>query len=279
MAKRNKEIEEQPLDTALGNFMSMTGKSIVSVVIPLYGYWNDIPDNPVNGEVLNAVLRRVYSQVHHLNLIFVANPETIQNDPKDKYSIANILISKSQGGNVLNVSVKREASYVEYVEEGLYAALNETNAQFIIVINPWVMIQDGAIDVLVDRANFGDNAKIISGFDITSVLQEKGEQASFDTYKETMPTEQYDLSLNFLGMPRFVAEMLQLDTEYKTHQFLERDIWQRMFTKGFDVISSQRIPVFPFDFPWTSFETKEQFDSDKLHFIQKWGFEAGLKYE
>jgi len=264
-----------PLESALGNFMQITAKSTVAVVIPLYGYWNDVPDNPVNGEVLSAVLRRVYSNVHHLVLVFVAHPQSIPHSETDKNSVGNILISKAAAGNVLNVAVERDATYSEYVSEGIDAALNATNASFIVVFNPWVLIQEGAIDVIVDRANFGDNAKIISGFDIRSVI----EPELFDSYKNSMPIEQWDLSLNFLGMPRFVAEMLQLDPEIQTHKFLERDIWQRMFSKGFDVIASQRLPIFPFDFPWTSYETKEQFDGDREHFTKKWGFGVDLEYK
>lgn len=263
-----------PLEVALGNFMQITAKSTVAVVVPLYGYWNDIPDNPVNGEVLNAVLRRLYSHLHQILFVFVAHPQSIDHNEKDPESVGNILLSKAQAGNVLNVSVKRDASYAEYVEEGIHAALQETRASFIIVINPWVLIQEGSIDVIVDRANFGDNAKIISGFDMRSVI----EPENFDTYKTTMPIEQFDVSLNFLGMARFAAEMLVLDPEFKTHKFLERDIWQQMSTKGFDVISSQRLPIFPFDFPWNEHESKGDFKSDEDHFARKWGFNAGMTY-
>jgi hypothetical protein len=267
--------ETAPLETALGNFMAITAKSTVAIIIPLYGYWNDVPENPVNGEVLNAVLRRVYSNIHHLILVFVAHPQSVPHDPKDKDSVGNILLAKAAGGNVLNVSVGRDATYTEYITEGLDAAMNGTKASFFVVFNPWVLIQDGAIDVLIDRANFGDNAKIISGFDVREAISPE----AFDIYKTSTPREQLDLSLNFLGMPRFVAEMLQLDPEYKTHKWLERDMWQRMFSTGFDVITSQRLPIFPFDFPWNSYETKEQFDGDRAHFIKKWGFNVDLNYK
>ena len=268
-----------PLESALGNFMQITAKSTVAIIIPLFGYWNDVPDNPVNGEVLAAVMSRIFpkkgpASIHHLILVFVAHPQSIPHDPKDKNSVGNILLSYAAGGNVLNVSVERDATYGDYIREGMDAAVNTTNASFFIVFNPWVLIQQGAIDVLIDRANFGDNAKIISGFDVRSVISPE----AFDVYKTSMPTEEWDLSLNFLGMPRFVAEMLKLDPEFKTHKFLERDIWQRMFSTGFDVITSQRLPIFPFDFPWTNYETKEQFDADRQHFIKKWGFDIDAKY-
>lgn len=266
---------EKPLESAIGNFMAVTAKSTVAVVIPLYGYWNDVKDNPVNGEVLNAVLKRVYSNVHHLYLIFVANPSTLDHEQGNPDSVGNILLSKVQAGNVLNVAVKRDATYAQYIEEGIDAALNDTNASFVVVLNPWVILQDGSIDVIVDRANFGDNAKVISGFDVRNAI----EPENFDTYKTTMPKEEYDLSFNFLGMPRFIAEMLTVDPEIQTHAFLERDTWQRVVSKGFGVITSERIPIFPFDFPWSAYETKEQFQVDEDIFQKKWGFNPGIKYD
>lgn len=268
-------VAPAPLDQALGNFMQITAKSTVAVVIPLYGYWNDIENNPVNGEVLNAVLRRIYSNVHHLYFVFVAHPQTIEHDPQNPDSVGNIILGKVAGGNVLNIAVPRRATYSQYIREGIGAALEQTNAKYVIVFNPWVLIQDGALDVLVDRANYGDDAKIISGFNLHSAVQPE----AFDTFKTTVPREEYDLSCNFMGMPRYAAEMLNLETPYETHAFLERDLWQQMASKGFGVITSQRVPIFSFDFPWSSYESHESFLADQERFSKKWGFNAGLVYK
>lgn len=263
----------QPLDEALGNFVAMTAKSTVAVVIPMFGYWNDVPDNPINGEVLATVLRRVYSHIHQLVFIFVADPKHIEHDPSDPESVGNILLSRAQAGNVMNVSVSRDAPYGEYVHEGLMAALEDTKAQFVVFLNPWTLLQDGCLDVLVDRANYGDNAKVISGFDMRAFT----EPENFDKFKTITPSEQYDVSLNFLGMPRFAAEMLTLGG-FKTHNFVERDIWQQMSNKGFTVITSQRIPIFPFDFPWAQFERAADFAEDKQKFSTMWQFDPGYTY-
>lgn len=268
-------VAEAPLEQALGNFMTITAKSSVAVVIPMYGYWNDIENNPVNGEVLNAVLRRIYSNVHHLYFVFVANPPTIEHDSENPDSVGNIILSKVVGGNVLNVPVPRDATYSEYVKEGIESALEKTNAQFIVVFNPWVLIQDGALDVLVDRSNYGDEAKVISGFNFRDAIAPE----AFDQYKTSVPREEYDISCDFLGMPRYVAEMVKIDPQFQTHQFLERDIWQQMTSRGFSVITSQRIPIFSFDFPWSSYESQEAFQSDGVLFGKKWGFNPGLVYK
>ncbi len=268
-------LDAPPLEEALGNFMQITAKSTVAVVIPLYGYWNDVKDNPVNGEVLNAVMRRIYSNVHHVYLIFVANPQTIEHDPENPDSVGNIILSKVAGGNVLNIAVPRNATYAQYVNEGIDAAVKDTNAQFVVVFNPWVLIQDGCLDVLVDRANYGDDAKVISGYNFRKALQPE----AFDTFKTTVPREEYDVSCNFLGMPRYIAEMLTLDSRYETPAFYERDIWQQMTSKGWSAIASQRIPIFSFDFPWSSYESKEAFQADAERFSKKWGFNPGLTYK
>lgn len=259
---------------AVDNFINQTAKSNVALIVPLYGYWNDIQDNPVNGEVLAAVMRRVYSSVHNLIVIFVGNPETIPSDPSNPESVANILMTKSQAGNVKSIPVARTASYTEYVREGMTYALEETNAAFIAVLNPWVMIQEGGIDAIVDRANRADDAKIISGFNVRSVI----EPESFDSYRVNVPKEEWNINFDFLCMPRFVAEMVPLDPGYATREFLEVDIFNAMRHKGFAVVSSQQMPIFTFDFPWKDYESSDTFEIDRVHFTTKWGFDPGIKY-
>jgi hypothetical protein len=265
----------EKLDETIKDFMSVTAKSTIAVIIPLYGFWGDIPDNPINGDVLKVALDRLYSNVHHLYLIFVGNPQTIPSDMSDPSSVANILLSKSKMGNVQNIPVPRNATYNEYVKEGMDFAIHETNAQFMVVFNPWTMIQEHSLDMIVDRANRADEAKVISGYDVRSIL----EPENFDVYRNNMPNEEFDFSFNFVAMPRFMAEMISVDVNYKTHVFAQRDIWQQVAQQGFAVISTQKIPIFPFDFPWKDYETKEQFNEDGETFRKKWGFNPGITYE
>lgn len=269
-------VQTKPLDETLGDFMSVTAKSSVAVVIPLYGYWADIPDNGlIKEQVLSLVMKRIYSNIHHLYLIFVAHPQSLPNEADDPNSVMNVIMGRNQAGNVKTIPVDdRNATYPEYIEKGIQCALLETNAQFVLIFNPWVMIQDGGIDVIVDRANRGDDAKVISGYDFRSLV----EPEQFDRATITTPVENWDFSFDFVAMPRYMAEMIRFDVNYQTHQFMEKDIWQQVFSKGFGVINSQRIPIFPFDFPWTSYETKEQFDQDRAYFNKKWGFNVDLKY-
>lgn len=265
----------EKLDESIKDFMSVTANSSVAVIIPLYGFWSDIEDNPVNGELLKVALDRLYSNVHHLYLVFVANPQSIPNEMNNPHSVANILISKSRQGNVQNLSVPRNATYPEYIKEGMDFAINETNARFMVIFNPWTMIQENAFDMIVDRSNRGDEARVISGYDVRSII----EPENFDGYVNRTPNEEFDFSFNFASMPRFMAEMIKIDTNFQTHVFVQRDIWQQVAQMGFAVITTQKIPIFPFDFPWSNYETKEQFDEDKEKFAKKWGFNAGIDYE
>lgn len=258
----------QGLDKSLDRFMRLTQKSKVAVIVPLYGYWKDIQDNPVNADVLHLILQRLYSNIHQLYVVFVADPNSLEKP------VADILISKSRGGNTVNVPVKRDDTYVRYIQEGLVAAL-ETQAEYVIVLNPWVLIQDGAIDTMVDRVNYGDDAKIISGYNIIDLLRKEGNE-DFDSYQPMTPYEERDLSFDFLGMPRYVAEMLEFDDAYFTHKYLERDLWQRMYQKGFEVIASNRVPIFPFEFPWNEYEDDGSLATDEQHFVSKWRFSPGI---
>lgn len=260
---------------AFDKFINVTEKSTVAVIIPMFGYWDDVPDNKVNGEVLATVLSRVYSNVHHLYLIFVANPKTLPNHPKDPNSVVNVMRSKMTGGNVVSVPVERDASYAEYLREGLDCAINDTNAQFMVVLNPWVLIQHGGIDVLVDRANTSDDAKVVSGYSVQSLIDQT--QEAFDQYTTSMPVENWDTNFDFLCMPRFAAELARFDEKYQTKEYMQLDLFQMMRHQGFAVIASERCPIFTFDFPWDEFVPQEAYVADEEHFKSKWGFSPGLQ--
>lgn len=267
-------MQPTKLDKTINNFMNATAKSKVAVIVPLYGFWNDIPNNPVNGEVLKWALPRLYSKLHHLYIIFVAHPESLPTDLNNPNSVANILAGFAKGGHTKYVRVPRNASYMDYLIEGMDYALNETDAPFIMTFNPWTLIQHGAIDVLIDRCNRGDEARVISGYDLRSVITAD----QFDNYKYTIPRDEYDVVFNLMAMPRFMAEMVKLDPNYQSHPYGQRDIWQQVMQSGFIPIASQRILTFPFNFPWSKYENKETFEADSQYFTKKWGFDPGIKW-
>lgn len=256
-------------DRAIDTFVNTTSKGTIALIVPLYGYWDDIPDNSLLKEhVLSLVMTRAYSNVHQVVLIFVADPKSIENDPSDPRSVGNILVSHSKAGNVKNIPVERTATYPEYVAAGMEYAINETKAQFFVVLNPWVMIQHGALDAIVDRANRGDEAKVISGYDVRAKIAPD----QFETFSDGGLREEWDVSFDFLCIPRFAAEMYQWNPVFKTHDFLAFDLAQTMKHQGFAAISYPQAPIFPFDFPWGVYEPNDLEHADQATFTEKWGF-------
>lgn len=255
------------LDQTLNKFVSVTAKSKVAIVVPLYGYWNDATSDQLNAETLRFSLSRIYSSVHQLYLLFVGDPSRTSKD------IGDIILSKNAGGNTRGIATKNDDTYADYIRKGIKAALEETDAQFVVVANPWMMIQHNGIDILIDRVN-RDDAKIVSGFDVRGVI----DPALFHTYAYNTPTEKRDLNFDFMGMKRYAAEMVTVDPIYKTHYFLARDMWQTMYTQGFETITTQKLPIFSFEVDWTDLEAPGDFSADKEHFLLKWKYDPSITY-
>lgn len=253
------------LESTLHSFMNVTAKSKVAVVVPLFGYWKD-SSQQLDIDTLKLSLERLYSSIHNLYFIFVAEAQRLPDD------VANYIVTKQQAGNVKGVRVKGGSSYPDYVRKGFEVALDD-EAQYIVIANPWMIIQHNGLDILVDRINRGD-AKIVSGFDVRGIIQAE----NFATTEFQVPEEIKFLSYNFFGMNRMSAEMIGFDEKYLTHAFLARDIWQSMYPRGFEVMSTQRIPIFSFEVDWTEFESVADFEADRAYFIKKWKFDPGIEY-
>lgn len=256
-----------PLNRTLDDYIARTVKSRVAVIVPLFGYWQDAPSDQLNAETLRLTLERVYSSVHHLYFIFVGDVSRMPSN------VGNIIEKYHKAGNCFGVAMKRKDTYADYIREGFKVALSETTAEFVVNLNPWLLFQHNGLDILIDRVNQED-VKIVSGFDLRGVI----DPALFEKHAYQLPAESRDLSLDFIGMKRLTAEMIQLDETYRTHYFLARDIWQSLFHKGFEAIVSQRVPIFTFDVDWKELESSVDFESDRSYFITKNRFDPDLKY-
>lgn len=251
----------------LQTFVSHIGQSKVAVIVPLYGYHKDSEVEQLSSQSLQVALARLKSSKHHLYFIFVAEPERLVPGLQD------IILGKTMGGNTMGVSVTPFSSYAEYVSAGVDRALTETDAQFVMVYNPWIMIKETGVDDLIDRANKGDIG-IVSGFEVNRSVN----PADFDSFAFNLPKEHRDLNMNFLAMSRPIAEMIEWDENYKTHFYVSLDIAQRIHNKGFEVITSQFIPIFSFDVDWKLIENPEDYEADKTYFIKNWKFDPGIEY-
>ncbi len=253
---------ETTLDRTLKTFIGVTAKSRVAVIVPLFGYRKDIEGNQLGVETLKATLDRIYSGVHQTYILFVGSPDRMSPE------VQNYIYVKSQAGNARGIKVDTNASYSEHIKEGLDAAINDTDANYFVIVSPWTIVQHGGLDVIIDRINRSDNAKIVSGYDLRGIISD----SEFDEKTFQIPREERDLNFNFVAVTRSFGEMLEIDTRIRTHQYLARDIWQTMYSKGYDVITTQRVPIFSFDIDWLQYEPSGEFEADKLYFISKWGF-------
>lgn len=258
-----------PLEETLHTFMSTTARSKVAVIIPLFGYWEDSETGQLNEETLKATLDRVFSNVHQLYMVFVAEEKRLSP------LVGSVLMGASKAGNFKGVAAKKGQSYGEYLRSGIDCALNETDAQYVVCINPWVMLQYNGLDILVDRIN-RDDANVVSGYDVKGLIT--GE--AFRDHKFQIPREYRGLDINFFGMKRYSAEIINFDNSYRTHYFIGRDAWQTLSSKNLESIISERVPTYSFDIDWTEFEGRGDFELDKQYFEKKWHYGLeDVKYE
>lgn len=253
---------KEPLSQTIDRFVADTSRSKVAVIVPMFGYWTDMKDGYLDAEILSATLDRVRSHAHSIYAIVVAEPERVSQE------IASIISQKNIGGNLKGVRVPLHSTYGDYIREGMKVAMEETDASYFVVFNPWIVIQQNGIDILVDRVNLDRSAPVICGYDLRGELTPD----QFVGYKANTPREKLMLNFNFIGMPRYVAEMATLDAGYKTRSYLERDFFQTMGAKGQKAVSSERVPIFSFDVPWEEYINDEWYAEDEAYFEKKWGF-------
>lgn len=262
---------QAPIYDQFDNFIRSTAQSKVAVIVPLFGYWSDVHDGFLDEEVLRAAVNRITSSNHTHYAVIVAETERMS------HPVYETLNGRYVGGNVRGVRVDVGSPYSTYVSEGIRIALEETDAQYLIVYNPWGVIQAHGIDTMVDRVNLNGNAPVICGYDMHAEIAPD----EFDRHKAVAPREfasykaKHLLSFNFLGMRRFIAEMVKVDPTFKTQPFAERDFFQQIAMKGFDAVTSERVPTFFFDVPWEQYVPHEWYDEDLVAFRRKWGFTPG----
>lgn len=260
--------DQTKLDRTLDHYMSVTSKSKVAVIIPLYGYWKDASTEQLTKETLKLCIDRITSSIHQVYIIFVGEMKRISDD------VGNVVAGHCTAGNARFVRVPEGSNYADFIRAGFDALKDGIDAQFVVNINPWLVFQYDGIDIIIDRIN-RDDAKIVSGFDLRGLV----EPNQFNTYHANIPKEERDLCINMFGLKTAMIDLLQLDPKYTTHYFIGRDMWQRMYTQGFEVITSQKIPIFTFKVDWDGLDTVGDFEVDKAYFISKWGFDPGIKYE
>ena len=253
-------IEQSQLEETINTFINTAQKAKVSIIIPMFGYWNDVSSPQLNEETLRISCERMISNIHNVYTIFVADENRLSKQ------VQNTLINLSQAGNFKGVSAKITDTYGDYVRKGINCAL-ATDSEYIIVINPWVMLQHNAIDILVDLINH-DAAKVVSAYDMNKTIDD----VAFISHKFHLPKDYMGIDMNMFGMRRYTAEIINFDDNFKTHFFIGRDAWQTLLQKGFQCMITERVPMFSFNINWKELEGNIEYQEDKEYFAKKWHF-------
>lgn len=252
------------------DFIATTARTKLAIIVPLFGYWQDVKDGFLDEEVLDASLERARSYAHNAYVIILAEPQRLP------ASTAKVINSKYIAGNARGVAMPNGSSYGDYIRKGMQVALTETDAQYFVFINPWVVVQDHGVDTLIDRINVPDNAPVICGYE----MHEKLTPDEFLKHKANAPEELLKLTFNFFGVNRYIAEMCPLDSDMKTQTYLERDFFQNVAAKGYSAVSSERVPIFSFSFDWREYIVDEDYQHDGARFLSKWKFvPEDIRYE
>ena len=246
----------------LDDFIAKTSRTKIAIIVPMFGYFQDIQESFFDEEVLDAALERARSYAHSAYVIILAEPQRLPP------WAAKILNTKFVAGNARGVAMPNGSSYGDYLRKGMQVALTETDATFFVFHNPWVVIQDHGVDTLIDRINLPDNAPVICGYE----MHDKVAPEQFLQYTTSTPDERRQLSFNFFGVSRFIAEMCPLDPSMKTQAYLERDFFQNVATKHYSAVSSERVPIFSFDVPWDLYVPPGDYAHDAGFFSAKWKF-------
>jgi hypothetical protein len=240
-----------------------------SLIIPLYGFWKDANGEQLTMDILKFSLYRVVTSHVKQYVIFVGEMDRLPED------IKRVVSSKAAGGNVGFVDVPKGTPYAMYVKRGIDFALGNTKSRYILVYNPWIVIRHGSMDSICERLNKED-VTILSSYDLQGTIDPK----DFDSWTAPLGySEIRDMNPNLWGIIRPMAEMIEIDPNFKTHYFFGRDLWQQSFIRGYEVITSQLIPSYSLQVDWSLIEDIDQFEDDRKYFVKKWNYDPSIKYK
>lgn len=261
----------------------------VGIIVPLYGYWADLPVKQLTEEELALFMTAIKTTKLKSHIFFAGEMSRL---PKP---IQDIVIGRSQGGSVIPVDIEPFSPYMSYVKDAIDCCLEETDCEFLVIANPWILLRDNSIDQMVEMLNTS-GADIISGIDLRKTKWGEYQNgippqlAQSFNFAPPLNVINKDFDMNFWGMSRRHAQVLDIDTGptaqqpgkqgYKTIYFVEPDVMGASFQNRFTIMSTQFLPFYSFDVQWGEIEVKEDFEEDKAYFQKKWRFlPAGIEYK
>ena len=265
---------EQPVATWMD---SIPAEQKIGIVIPMYGYFADLPEQQLEWEALSVFLKSVKSRNLKSFLVFPAETKRLSKN------VQNVLIGRQQGGGMEIVQMDPYSSYGDYVQEGISYLLEETDCQFIVIANPWIFLKEDSIDQMAQRLNTV-NADLVCGVDLRKIVWDGkvGIPAEeFEVFNFNPPTElnNKEFNLDFWGMTRAIAQVLKIDGTFKTKYFQLPDLWGNAFRASYSIVQTQYLPFYSFDVDWKQIDSEEEFLEDQAKFIAKWGFNPGTLWE
>jgi len=240
------------------------------VVIPLYGYWADLPVEQLNYQTLHKFLEGFHFTDKYVKYIFVGEKERL---PKD---IINLFLTKFVDGATTFVNVQAFSVYAEYLGAGLKEALEDPSVHVIIFANPWIYLAPHTANQLVERVDLSDYG-IICGWD----KKEDGlTPDEFLQHPLQNAVDRIGISRDLFGFGRIIGGTINFDDNYKTPYYVLADFWGQLHTKGQESLRVGNLAYYSFDVDFSLIEPEENFEEDKNYFVQKWGFEpADITYK
>lgn len=244
----------------------------IGVVIPLYSYWVDGTNTQLDWEVLSTFLTNLNSKNLKCYKVFVAE------SPRLSRNVQNVLIGQSKGGGMEVIDVDRHSTYGDYIKEGIDFILEQTDCDFVVIANPWIMLRGNSLDQLAEKLNMA-TSNLVCGVDLRKlkwgeytdgIPADKFESFNFNPPMDAENSK--ELFGDFWGMTRSTAEMIKIDPDYRTIFYQAPDIRGMLFNLGLNVIASQYLPFYSFEVLWKEIESEEAFEADKQKFIAKWRF-------
>jgi hypothetical protein len=257
----NTNLKTQPADVM--DQVPVIPKNVV--IIPLYGYWADLPVEQLNYQTLQKFLEGFRFADKYVKYIFVGEKERL---PKD---IMNLFITRFVDGATTFVNVPSFSVYAEYLQAGLKQALDDPSDEIMIFANPWIYLAPDTANQLADRINRSDYG-MICGWD------KKEDGLTPEAFLQQSPLNSVDrigVSRDLFGFERIVGGTISFDENYKTPYYVLADFWGQLHTKGQESLRVGNLAYYSFDVDFSLIEPEENFEEDKSYFVKKWGFIPG----
>jgi len=267
-------VSEQPTATWME---SIPAEQKIGIVIPCYGYFQDLANQQLDWEELSVFLKSVKSSNLKSFLVFPAETKRLSKN------VQNVLIGRQRGGGMEIIEMDPYSSYGDYIQEGISYLLEETDCQFIVVANPWISLKDDSIDQMAQRLNTV-NVDLVCGVDLRKIVWDgkvgiPAEEFQVFNFNPPIEVQNKNFNIDFWGMTRAVAQVFKIDVAFKTKYFQLPDIWGNAFRSGYKIVETQYLPFYSFDVDWKQVDQESEFLEDKQHFIDKWRFDPNVIWE